>query len=49
MERNHQRRTDVPVDEWAPAVIIDDLSVGERRMFRQYDKRIALFRTANDI
>ncbi len=39
----------MPVDEWVPAVSIDDLSVGERKMFRHYDKRIALFRTANDI
>ena len=32
-------------DDWIAAASIDDLPVGGRKLFRHYDKRIALFRT----
>ncbi len=35
--------------EWVPAVAVDDLPVGGSRLFRHYDKRIALFRTARGV
>ena len=31
--------------DWVPAVGIDDLPIGGRKLFRHYDKRIAVFRT----
>ena len=31
--------------DWVPAVAIDDLPTGGRKLFRHYDKRIAIFRT----
>lgn len=40
--------TSTPGD-WVPAVAIDDLPVGGRKLFRHYDKRIALFRTERGI
>jgi nitrite reductase/ring-hydroxylating ferredoxin subunit len=35
--------------DWVPAAAIDDLPVGGRKLFRHYDKRIALFRTDRGI
>ncbi len=35
--------------EWVPAVAVDDLPVGGSRLFRHYDKRIALFRTPQGV
>lgn len=35
--------------EWIPAAAVDDLPVGGRKLFRHYDKRIALFRTERGI
>jgi nitrite reductase/ring-hydroxylating ferredoxin subunit len=36
-------------DDWVPVAAIDDLPVGGRKLFRHYDKRIAVFRTEKDI
>ena len=38
-----------PAGDWIPAVGTDDLPVGGRKLFRHYDKRIALFRTEQTI
>lgn len=35
--------------DWVPAVAVDDIPVGGRKLFRHYDKRIALFRTERSI
>lgn len=35
--------------DWVPAVSTEDLPVGGRKLFRHYDKRIALFRTEREI
>ncbi len=35
--------------DWVPAVSTEDLPIGGRKLFRHYDKRIALFRTERDI
>ena len=35
--------------DWVAAVGVDDLPIGGRKLFRHYDKRIALFRTGRDI
>lgn len=34
---------------WVPATSVDDLPVGGRKLFRYYDKRIALFRTERSV
>lgn len=36
-------------DDWVPAVAIDDLRIGDRKLFKHYDKRIALFRTERSV
>lgn len=35
--------------DWIPAVGVDDLPIGGRKLFRHYDKRIAVFRTERAI
>ncbi|MCH8983985.1 MAG: Rieske 2Fe-2S domain-containing protein [Acidobacteria bacterium] len=35
--------------DWIPAVGVDDLPIGGRKLFRHYDKRIAVFRTEREI
>ena len=35
--------------DWVAATSIDDLPIGGRKLFRHYDKRIALFRTGRDV
>ncbi|MEX1125796.1 MAG: Rieske 2Fe-2S domain-containing protein [Acidimicrobiia bacterium] len=35
--------------QWVAATGIDDLAVGGRKLFRHYDKRIAIFRTERDV
>ncbi len=35
--------------DWVPAVGVDDLPIGGRKLFRHYDKRIAVFRTDRTI
>ena len=39
----------IETGDWVPAVGVDDLPVGGRKLFRHYDKRIAIFRTESDI
>ena len=39
----------MPAEDWVQAASIEDLPIGGRKLFRHYDKRIALFRTGNDI
>ena len=36
-------------EDWIPAVGVDALAVGGRKLIRHYDKRIALFRTEQAI
>ena len=36
-------------EQWVPAFGVDELGVGRRKLFRHYDKRIALFRTEREI
>jgi nitrite reductase/ring-hydroxylating ferredoxin subunit len=35
--------------DWVPAVGVDDLPIGGRKLFRYYDKRVAVFRTERAI
>ena len=39
----------VSTDAWVPAVSVEELPIGGRKLFRHYDKRIALFRTERTI
>ncbi len=38
-----------PTEDWIPAVGVDDLAIGGRKLIRHYDKRIALYRTERAI
>ena len=39
----------MPQGDWVAATSIDALPIGGRKLFRHYDKRIALFRTGRDV